>query len=374
MILTKLYGGEHKAEAPGDHDLEVINRYALEPRTAEDVFIGRVKLCNDQYDKSHERFTKEILERFAETAPGKPVLRGHNTKQEPAGRWFDAEVIRDAAGVHHVVARYFLAASDPLTEKVKAGIVKDVSIGATAVQRTCDVCGENFDTDACKHFPGREYEGKLCTLTYSGDPSGYATKEGSFVVEGCQYGAETIRSIEEAVETGMELTASTLTTLKQVRLNTERISNAFTAQILDGTNARGDPMPEKDEAAAVPEGLTAEKAVALTSERDELKKWKAESETLVADGQAYRKRLGAEISRLAGITGLEEFAAFPLATIDTAKIADLEAAEQKLLKKQNEMFPPKGDGIPADPKHDIPPAVPEKFDPHRPSRAFWRTS
>jgi hypothetical protein len=352
MILTKLYSGEHHKETPGTHDLEVINRYALEPGslTADDVFVGRVRLCNDQYDKAHERFPLPVLERFAETAPGKPVLRGHNQRQEPAGRFFDAETVKDAAGVTHVVARYYLSANDPLTSKVKAGIVRDVSIGAAAVQRTCDLCGEDFDSDACKHMPGVEYEGKPCTITYSGDPSGYETKEGSFVVEGCQWGAETIRSFE------------TLTAEKAARL-TETT----------GTKAEGDPMPpEVTPAAAAPDGLTAEKAALLNTELGELKKWKAESEPLVADGKAYREFLLAEIKRKYSVCEMEQTGIAIANSLAGATAETLKAAESEASKLMNQRLGGKGDGVPADPKHDTTPTAPEPFDPFRPFRVGAR--
>src|SRR5436190_24133833 len=57
-IWRKEFSTEHKRQQPGDSDLEAIGKYALEPVKADQVFIGQMKLCNDQYDRTHERFAE----------------------------------------------------------------------------------------------------------------------------------------------------------------------------------------------------------------------------------------------------------------------------------------------------------------------------
>jgi hypothetical protein len=199
MLFHKTYSVVHVKQAPTSADLARINQFALEPVTEEQLFVGTMALCNDQVDRSHERFPDTYLQRFAATLPGKSVMPGHDYRQLPLGRFYDAEVTK-RDGRTDLVASYYLLADDPLVGKIKAGIAKDVSIGFEPDQRLCDLCGKNYDAwmtddddeEPCRHIAGREYEGKTCTLTYGGDVKNVEAVEGSFVWMGCQPGAEAI--------------------------------------------------------------------------------------------------------------------------------------------------------------------------------------
>lgn len=184
-------------------DLSLINQHALRPVAAEDVTIVPMRLANDQLDRAHERFPKAYLERFAETLPGKSLMLGHDYRTSPAGRFFDAEVRKDARG-HYLYARAFMAASNPIAADVAMGIAKGVSIGFQPDTRLCDLDGKDYDgywkstsqraqadDEPCSHILGREYDGKLCTVTYGGDLQKVEALEGSLVWLGCQRGAET---------------------------------------------------------------------------------------------------------------------------------------------------------------------------------------
>jgi len=198
MLFHKTYSVTHIKESPTAADLARINEIALAPLSEEQLFVGRMALCNDQYDRAHERFPESYLKRFAETIVGKAVMPGHDYKAMPLGRFFDADVAPHGKA-KALVPSYYTLADDPVTAKIKAGIAKDVSIGFEPDIRTCDLCEKNYDgwmtdddEDPCPHIAGREYDGKACTLTYGGDLSRVQAVEGSFVWMGCQPGAEAI--------------------------------------------------------------------------------------------------------------------------------------------------------------------------------------
>jgi hypothetical protein len=275
MRIQKSYPTTHKAEAPTEDALAMINRLAVEPVQAEDVFLGKMKLANDQYDRSDERFPKAYLDRFAATLPGKSVMRGHDYRSEPVGRFYDAEVLPDGTG-HYLLAKYYLAADGPATKAVKLGISGHVSIGFVPDTRICDLCGKDYDgymmsgdEEPCNHIKGRMYQSRKSTVTWGGDLSKVEAQEGSLVWLGCQIGAETTKD-EEA---------------------TWGNKAAHFDALAPAASGKGETMDEKELAA-----LQA-RLKALETENESLK-------PLAKDGAAYRASLKAEIGRLH--TSMEE--------------------------------------------------------------------
>lgn len=189
-LIRKQHGALTKMAPAQASDIDLIQQHAQPGATItpEDVLICSAKLAHDQYDRSHERFTKAYLDRFAETLPGKALMQGHNYDSKPSGRWFDANVQQDATG-YYLAAKFYVNAKSDLAEEIRLGIAKDVSIGFIPDSRTCDLCSKDFETD-CQHWPGTDYEGRKCTLTYSGDTTRVEALEGSLVWLGCQPGAQ----------------------------------------------------------------------------------------------------------------------------------------------------------------------------------------
>lgn len=207
MLHYKVHQTVQRKVTPSESDLEIIQAFALagEEVNPDDLFIGRMSLANDQYDRSHERFPESYLVQFARTMPGKSVMTGHDYARDPAGRIFKAEVQVGGSGpqglAKELVVSYYLLNSDPLAAKVKAGIARDVSIGFNPDLRLCDIDGKNYDgwmlgeEDACPHVAGKAYEDALARVTYGGDVEKVEGLEGSFVWLGCQYGAQAIASM-----------------------------------------------------------------------------------------------------------------------------------------------------------------------------------
>jgi hypothetical protein len=197
MLITKAFETQQHRLDPDDSELSLIQPYALRKLTEDDVWLGRCKLCNDQYDRAKERLTRAYLDRIAKTIIGRPVLENHDRDRFPLGRFYTANLAQED-GVTYVDAHYFLSRkNESLIGQVETGILKDVSISADIHEnsRRCDLCNKTWNPkqrEFCEHWPGKEYDGKTATITFDDDYAhAVEAREGSFVTFGCQYGAQT---------------------------------------------------------------------------------------------------------------------------------------------------------------------------------------
>ncbi len=195
MVRKQVEGGVKKMAPAQTSDIELIQKHV--PPGAEiapeEVLVVNALLAHTRKDRSHEKFTKAYLDRFAETLPGKGLLIGHNYEHSPVGRWIDAEV-RAAGNDHELHAKFYVKSTSDMAGDIRLGIAKDVSIGFIPDQRLCDLCGKDYESgyssrEGCQHQAGTEYDGKLCELTYGGDTRKVEALEGSLVWLGCQPGA-----------------------------------------------------------------------------------------------------------------------------------------------------------------------------------------
>jgi len=213
-MRSKEFAVQAEAAEVTEADLALINRrFALAPLTAEQVYVRRLALCNDQYDRTSERFPRAYLDRFAETLPGKPLLAHHDKGQFPLGRFFRAEVVtvpaeeggegRRGAEVTWLYCWAYLVktrGNEEVRAQIDAGVYSHVSIGFRWADLTCDVCGRSYFQGGCPHVIDQEYEGRRCTATYSGDPRKVEALEGSLVYLGAQYGAVVTKSDNRQAE------------------------------------------------------------------------------------------------------------------------------------------------------------------------------
>lgn len=305
-----------KAVTLSDVDMANINRYALEPLQPSDIYAYQMHLANDQYDREDERFPPEMLQRFAETLPGKSVMRGHDYSTAPAGRIYDAEVRKDSGtGGHRLLVKAFLDADGDLTPLVKKGIAGHVSIGFQPDQRICDLCGKDYDgwyrgsyggtsdspdSEPCTHIKGRMYNGVKATVTYGGDMNKVEGLEASHVWLGCQYGATTTRGT----------------------LAAGRKAAHFDALADAG---KGDDMDDREKAAA-------------KQREDDLKGEVERLKALAADGQKYRDWQRAEIARLYSSLGEEKAGAAMVAALKDADAAALESVRLEVDARHAKAF------------------------------------
>jgi hypothetical protein len=192
--------------------IDKIKPFMLREFSADELYIRQMMLANDQADRSFERFDMGYLARFAETIVGKSVLTGHDYGTVPVGRFFDAEITRDAQGWQWVAPWFYMPKSPGNQldrDNIDSGVWSYVSIGAKVdyAGLYCDICGMSYygygaESEAyCRHYAGREYDGKVCTCTWDSMKSNMSTVEaveGSIVYLGCQYDAAIAKSAEQA--------------------------------------------------------------------------------------------------------------------------------------------------------------------------------
>ncbi len=320
-----------------DEALSVINaRYAISALSPEDVSLRRMALCNDQYDRTHERFSESFLKRLAETIVGKSVLAHHDKRDYPLGRFYRASVQRDASGWLWLSCDCYMLKSpenEALRREIDAGVVSFVSVGFRGGTCYCDLCGLNVWSWDCPHMPGRSYDTdrgrQVATATWQ-DPEGTAEAvEGSFVWLGAQYEARIIKSARKEVrdvKSIEELTAE----VKGLVEERERL------KVLLAEEKRQQQATEQ----RVTEALNA--LAQSTAMLDEQK-------PLSEDGKQYRADLIAEIARLGGVVGSEKEAATVGAALAPGGVKALKEARDEYQKRVDERFPPQPVGQAAPP-------------------------
>lgn len=324
MLIRKSFSPTTRLGQPTAADLEAINKlFALEPVGEDDVRVLTMHVANDQFDRSHERFPVPVLQRFADTIEGKPILTGHDRSQVPRGRFISGDVVPQTDGSNHLIARAYLDANDPLIQQVARGIAKDVSIGAAADRRVCTLCKTDFDGPAkdgkrCTHQLGASYDGEIARAEWGGDLGKYEVHETSFVYMGCQPGAQVIAHAPAGHIAKSVLPGGTL---------------------IEDYGA-ADPAPQGD-AMELKEAL--EKIAALETELSTLKKSHEENEPLVKAGQEYLDFLKSETIRMAGSVSDADKAEREalLATIQTPNLGLIKTIHDGAAKRFDEKFGPR---------------------------------
>jgi hypothetical protein len=280
---------EGSGSAPSAAELARIRQFALEELAPEELYVRHVRLATDAVDRTWERLPRDYLERFAATLPGKPLLLGHDHQETPTGLWFQAAVREAAAGEpgEWVLEAGFYLRKSPANEEIRrqidAGVIRYASIGFRYDLLVCDLCGGATARPGmagpCDHWPGRLYDGQVATYSYGGDPERVEAHEGSLVYLGAQYGAELVK------DAGADVTGG------------------------QGDGATGRPaktglsLPSSDPPVAPSPCRPVAPSLGDAAE-------------LIADGQAYRASLKAELVRLAGIVRAEAEAALLVAALD----------------------------------------------------------
>lgn len=188
-----------------ENELKQINEYTLEPLTAEQVFTFKAVIGNNETDDRNDMpFSESALKDLAELYKGKTVIKDHNPSAEnQIARVYATELRTDTEKVSglnepytELIAKCYMAKTaenEGLISEIKAGIKREVSTGFAVNEFRCSVCGE----EVCKHFRGREYDGKKCMRIIKHCPDAY---ELSFVAVPAQPNAGTIKAAEEPEE------------------------------------------------------------------------------------------------------------------------------------------------------------------------------
>lgn len=150
-------------------DLKKINKYTLSPVSAEDVFIFKATMAdNEQDDKNYMPFNLKALQDLKKLYPGKTMLKDHSRRADnQIARIYDTELVQNAnkqteLGELHteVVAKIYMIKTDSnkdLIAEITGGIKKEVSTSCVPKKMVCNICGTDNMKGYCRHWPGKEY-------------------------------------------------------------------------------------------------------------------------------------------------------------------------------------------------------------------------
>lgn len=196
-----------------DADLKKINKYTLSPVSADDVFIFKASIAdNEQDDRNYIPFNLKSLQDLKKLYPGKTMLKDHRRMADnQIARIYDTELVQDAnkqteLGELHteLIAKIYMIKTDSnkdLIAEIMGGIKKEVSTSTVPSKMICNICGTDNMKDYCRHWPGIEYtvedgsakgSKKRCKMLLSGAKEAY---ELSFVAVPAQPRAGTHKSI-----------------------------------------------------------------------------------------------------------------------------------------------------------------------------------
>lgn len=196
-----------------DVDLKKINKYTLSPVSADDVFIFKASIAdNEQDDRNYMPFNLKSLQDLKKLYPGKTMLKDHRRMADnQIARIYDTELVQDAnkqtdLGELHteLIAKIYMIKTDSnkdLIAEIMGGIKKEVSTSTVPSKMICNICGTDNMKDYCRHWPGIEYtvedgsakgSKKRCKMLLSGAKEAY---ELSFVAVPAQPRAGTHKSI-----------------------------------------------------------------------------------------------------------------------------------------------------------------------------------
>ena len=196
-----------------DADLKKINKYTLSPVSADDVFIFKATIAdNEQDDRNSMPFNLKALQDLKKLYPGKTMLKDHfRVADNQIARVFDTELVQDAnkqteLGELHteLVAKIYMIKTESnkdLISEIVGGIKKEVSTSTVPEKMICSICGTDNMKNYCRHWPGREYtveDGtakgtkKRCKMLLHGAKEAY---ELSFVAVPAQPRAGTHKSV-----------------------------------------------------------------------------------------------------------------------------------------------------------------------------------
>lgn len=184
MIRKAAQLGTHAVTA---EELKAINKYALEPLAAEDVFTFKAVLCDNELDRDFERFTLKALQDLRKLFLGKTVIKDHwHSADNQVARIYATELVQTENATKsgelytQLVAHCYMvktASNADLITEIKAGIKKEGSVGCVMASAYCSICGTDNAKSYCRHWPGRSYEkeggAQVCTFTLDGAKDAY---------------------------------------------------------------------------------------------------------------------------------------------------------------------------------------------------------
>lgn len=185
--------------------LTQLNTFTRRELAADEVYIFRVRLCDNEIDRDRERFSLKALEEMKELFLGKTGVFDHNPSGEKqSARIFQTELVTDdsvttKAGEPYtsLCAYAYMVRTEgnrDLIREIDGGIKKEVSVSVSAGSHICSICGKEKRLSPCTHMAGQEYGGKVCHTVLSQITDAY---EWSFVAVPAQRNAGVTKHYSE---------------------------------------------------------------------------------------------------------------------------------------------------------------------------------
>lgn len=165
--------GQVEKMALAEDDLAAINRFAVEPLTADQVFVFRAALCDNEVDRDFEVFPSATLDQFKDLFVGRTVIRDHKWASGNQTARIYATEIETTAGrttkngepYQRLIGKCYMLRTDSSKDMIAAvqgGILREMSVGVSVKKAECSICGADNRVVFCQHWPSRDYEGKTC--------------------------------------------------------------------------------------------------------------------------------------------------------------------------------------------------------------------
>lgn len=161
-----------------NNDLKLVNEHTVKSLTADEVYMFKVVLCDNDIDRVNDKMTDNFLVEYAQASKGLTGLKDHDWESDnQLARLYDTEVVTDDSQLTKLgePRKYVLGKAYTLTkyqdyiDKINAGLLKESSVSFDSVGDTCSICGAvttkgEDDIAICPngHVMGKEYDGKLC--------------------------------------------------------------------------------------------------------------------------------------------------------------------------------------------------------------------
>lgn len=198
-VITK--GAKLSGLPVTEAELELINKQTLEPLSSEQVFTFKIAVCDNEVDRDFEVFPRATLEKMAPMFVGRTIMKDHQAKADNQVARIYATEVADGTGTTNngeiyaqLVARCYMVKTDSnadLITEIQAGIKREVSVGCGIGKAVCSICGVDNREAYCKHWAGREYDGKQCYFKLENPIDAY---EVSFVAIPAQPAAGTTKN------------------------------------------------------------------------------------------------------------------------------------------------------------------------------------
>lgn len=182
--------------------LKKLNSFTQKELTLDDVYIYKVRLCDNDIDRDVECFSDASLLKLKDLFVGKTGIFDHNvTATGQVSRIFDTEVVTENTKlttdgrVYKWLQGYAYImktqATVDLIKEIDGGIKKEVSVSCSANSHKCSICGRNRLKDPCSHIKRKHYNGNLCYTILDDITDAY---EWSFVAVPAQVNAGVIKN------------------------------------------------------------------------------------------------------------------------------------------------------------------------------------